>query len=80
MRLVQVAGAITRQQGGPPTHLRIGDPMRQLLLAIALAGASLFFFHRLAESAWGKAMIAVRDADTAARAIGLNPVIVKTAA
>jgi len=50
------------------------------LLAIVLAGASLLFFHRLAESGWGKAMIAVRDSETAAESIGLNPVIVKTAA
>ena len=40
----------------------------------------LLFFHRLAASAWGKAMVAVRDAEIAARSIGLNPVIVKTAA
>jgi len=50
------------------------------MLAVALAGASLYFFHRLAASGWGKAMIAVRDAEAAARSVGLNPVIVKTAA
>jgi branched-chain amino acid transport system ATP-binding protein/branched-chain amino acid transport system permease protein len=50
------------------------------MLAVALAGASLYLFHRLAASGWGKAMIAVRDAEAAARSIGLNPVIVKTAA
>ena len=31
-------------------------------------------------SAWGKAMVAVRDSETAARSIGLNPVTIKTAA
>jgi branched-chain amino acid transport system ATP-binding protein/branched-chain amino acid transport system permease protein len=50
------------------------------ILAVLLAGAALLFFHRLAHSAWGKSMLAVRDADVAARSIGLNPVIVKTAA
>jgi branched-chain amino acid transport system ATP-binding protein len=50
------------------------------ILSVLLAGASLFFFHRLAGSAWGKSMLAVRDADVAARSVGLNPVIVKTAA
>jgi ABC-type branched-subunit amino acid transport system ATPase component/ABC-type branched-subunit amino acid transport system permease subunit len=50
------------------------------LLAILLAGLSLFIFHRLAESAWGKAMVAVRDSETAARSVGLNPVLIKTAA
>ena len=29
-------------------------------------------------SPWGKAMVAVRDSETAARAIGFNPVVVKT--
>src|SRR5712675_1765704 len=32
------------------------------MLAVALAGASLYLFHRLAGSGWGKAMVAVRDA------------------
>jgi branched-chain amino acid transport system ATP-binding protein len=50
------------------------------LLAIAVAGASMFLFHRLAGSAWGKAMVAVRDAEVAARSIGFNPVSVKAAA
>ena len=50
------------------------------MLAVVLAGASLYAFHRLAKSGWGVAMVAVRDAESAARAIGLNPVIVKTAA
>src|SRR4051812_44111698 len=46
------------------------------LLAIGIAGASTWLFHRLAGSAWGKAMVAVRDAEIAARSIGLNPVSV----
>src|SRR5262249_30134759 len=44
------------------------------------AGASLYFFYRLAASAWGKGMVAVRDAEIAAGSIGLNAVIIKTAA
>ncbi len=48
------------------------------MLAIMLAGVSLYLFHRLAGSAWGKAMVAVRDSETAARSIGLNPVTIKT--
>ena len=50
------------------------------LLAILLAGVSLFLFQRLAASAWGKAMTAVRESETAARSVGLNPVVIKTAA
>jgi ABC-type branched-subunit amino acid transport system ATPase component/ABC-type branched-subunit amino acid transport system permease subunit len=49
-------------------------------LAVLLAGLSLLLFHRIAASGFGKAMIAVRDSETAARAIGLNPVVLKTAA
>lgn len=45
-----------------------------------VAGFALYFFHRLARSSWGKAMIAVRDSETAAQAIGLRPVLVKTIA
>jgi branched-chain amino acid transport system ATP-binding protein len=50
------------------------------LLAIAVAGASMLLFYRLAGSAWGKAMVAVRDSEVAARSVGLNPVSVKAAA
>ena len=50
------------------------------LLATVLAGTSLLVFQRLARSAWGKAMVAVRDSETAARSIGLNPIAIKTTA
>jgi branched-chain amino acid transport system ATP-binding protein len=50
------------------------------IVSILLAGLSLYAFHLLSRSAWGRAMIAVRDSDTAARSLGLNPVAVKTAA
>jgi len=50
------------------------------LFAILLAGLSLYLFHRLAASAWGIAMIAVRESEVAARSVGLNPVTIKTAA
>jgi len=49
-------------------------------LAIMIAGVSLAFFHVLARGPMGKAMIAVRDSETAAQAVGYNPVIVKTVA
>jgi ABC-type branched-subunit amino acid transport system ATPase component/ABC-type branched-subunit amino acid transport system permease subunit len=50
------------------------------LFAVLLAGLSLYGFRRLAASAWGRAMVAVRDSETAAQSIGLNPVAIKTAA
>nr|WP_198135177.1 branched-chain amino acid ABC transporter ATP-binding protein/permease [Rhodopseudomonas palustris] len=65
----------------PPTLAGTMFTEREIaLLAIGLAGASTYLFYRLAGSAWGKAMVAVRDAEIAARSIGLNPVSVKAAA
>jgi branched-chain amino acid transport system ATP-binding protein len=49
-------------------------------LSSLLAGISLLLFQRIAGSGWGKGMVAVRDSEIAARSIGLNPVIIKTAA
>ncbi|HKH69348.1 MAG TPA: branched-chain amino acid ABC transporter ATP-binding protein/permease, partial [Reyranella sp.] len=50
------------------------------MLAVVLAGLSLYLSHRIAQSAWGKGMLAVRDSETAARSVGLNPVVIKTVA
>ena len=49
------------------------------ILAVLLAAGSLYLFRKIAASGWGRAMVAVRDSETAARSIGLNPVTVKTA-
>src|SRR5207344_1335253 len=43
-------------------------------------GLALYFFHRLARSSLGKAMVAVRDSEIAAGAIGFRPIIIKTIA
>jgi branched-chain amino acid transport system ATP-binding protein len=65
----------------PPTlGGKVFGEREMAVLAVLLAGTSLLFFYRLAGSAWGKGMVAVRDAEIAARSIGLNPVAVKTAA
>ncbi|MEW6643968.1 MAG: branched-chain amino acid ABC transporter ATP-binding protein/permease [Pseudomonadota bacterium] len=50
------------------------------LLAVVLAGAALAVFARIAGGSWGKAMVAVRDSEVAARSLGLNPVIIRTVA
>jgi branched-chain amino acid transport system permease protein len=49
------------------------------VFAIGLAGVALLFYQRLAHSTWGRAMRAVRDSEIAAQAIGLNPLVLKTA-
>ena len=50
-----------------------------LLVAVLTFGA-VALFARLAASDWGKAMRAVRDSELAARSLGLDPVMVRTAA
>ncbi len=78
--------ALTGGQNGlmglmPPTLAGHSFTEREMaLFATLLAGLSLYLFQRLASSAWGKAMVAVRDSETAARSIGLNPVSIKTVA
>jgi branched-chain amino acid transport system ATP-binding protein len=64
----------------PPTFF--GRPFAErenAILAVLLAALSLYLFRLFSRSAWGRAMIAVRDSETAARSIGLNPVTIKTA-
>ncbi|MBY0380634.1 MAG: ATP-binding cassette domain-containing protein [Xanthobacteraceae bacterium] len=64
----------------PPTFF--GHPFAErenAILAVLLAAVSLYLFRRLAAGGWGRAMVAVRDSETAARSIGLNPVTIKTA-
>jgi branched-chain amino acid transport system ATP-binding protein/branched-chain amino acid transport system permease protein len=50
------------------------------LLAIFVAAILLYAFWRLSTSSWGHAMRAVKDSETAAESIGLNPVAIKTMA
>ena len=50
------------------------------LASIALAALATLGFWLLARSRWGAAMRAVRDSETAAESVGLNPVAMKTAA
>jgi len=50
------------------------------LLAIALCALLVVAFWRLARSPWGAAMRAVKDSETAAESVGLNPVAIKALA
>ena len=50
-----------------------------LLVAILTFGA-VALFARLTASDWGKAMRAVRDSELASRSLGLDPVMIRTAA
>ena len=50
------------------------------LLVALLTFGSVALFARLNASAWGKAMRAVRDSELASRSLGLDPVMIRTAA
>jgi branched-chain amino acid transport system ATP-binding protein len=50
------------------------------MFAIILAGLAMLLFQRLLYSGWGRAMLAVRDSEVAARSTGLSPTVVKTVA
>src|SRR5204862_6388314 len=50
------------------------------LIALATIGAALAAYAWLARGTWGVAMRAVRDSETAAESIGLDPVAIKCAA
>jgi len=50
------------------------------LAAIAVAAAASWGFWRLSRGRWGSAMRAVKDSETAAESIGLDPLVIKTAA
>ncbi len=50
------------------------------LLAIATAGVALAGYAWLSRGTWGAGLRAVRDAETAAESIGLNPLFIKTVA
>ncbi|MDM0036432.1 branched-chain amino acid ABC transporter ATP-binding protein/permease [Variovorax sp. J22P271] len=50
------------------------------MLAILTAGVALALFAWLSRGSWGAAMRAVRDSETAAESIGIDPLVVKTVA
>ena len=50
------------------------------VIATLLAGPVALFLPSPGRSAWGMAMVAVRDSEIAARAVGFQPVSVKTLA
>jgi hypothetical protein len=48
------------------------------LIAIAVLGLAVAAYARIARGSWGAAMRAVRDSETAAASIGVDPLVVKT--
>ncbi|OZI39165.1 ABC transporter [Bordetella genomosp. 1] len=57
-----------------------GPEQTVAILAIVTATIVLVAYALLARGSWGAAMRAVNDSETAAQSIGLNPLVIKTAA
>jgi ABC-type branched-subunit amino acid transport system ATPase component/ABC-type branched-subunit amino acid transport system permease subunit len=65
----------------PPSLAGRAFAERQIaILVLALTLAAFWLYARLEASPWGKAMRAVRDADVASQAIGLDPTRIRTVA
>jgi len=57
-----------------------GSDTAMAMIAIVTAFVSLALFAWLSRGTWGAAMRAVRDSETAAQSVGINPLVVKTVA
>ncbi|MDB5962381.1 MAG: transporter [Massilia sp.] len=64
----------------PPSFGPLAAEQGMALLALATAALLLAAFARLSTGTWGAAMRAVKDSETAAESVGLNPLTIKTAA
>ncbi|PTE02294.1 ATP-binding cassette domain-containing protein [Pandoraea apista] len=78
--------ALTGGQNGlmgvmPPGVFGIAGSERVVAVAaLAVLGMALLIYARISRGAWGAAMRAVRDSETAASSIGVNPLVVKAVA
>ncbi len=83
--IVEASGLTGGQNGimgiGAPTLGTLAQGERAMtLIAVLTAGLSLLGYTWLSRGTWGAAMRAVRDTETAAESIGLNPLALKTMA
>ncbi|QHE90424.1 ATP-binding cassette domain-containing protein [Pandoraea fibrosis] len=78
--------ALTGGQNGlmgvmPPGVFGMAGSERVVAVAaLAVLGVALLIYARISRGAWGAAMRAVRDSETAAASIGVNPLVVKAVA
>ena len=63
-----------------PAMFGLAGERAAALLAVLLAGALLAAYAWLARGTWGAALRAVRDSETAAQSVGINPLVAKTVA
>ena len=64
---------------GDQDRLDFSQPQQQVVLLLALFGLATLVVHALARSASGRAMLAVRSSDVAARTVGISPAKQKVA-
>lgn len=64
---------------GAPGHLDFSQPSEQVVLLLVLFGLVTLVIHCLTRSASGRAMLAVRSSEVAARTTGLSPARTKVA-
>ncbi|MGE0845268.1 MAG: ATP-binding cassette domain-containing protein [Flavobacteriaceae bacterium] len=65
---------------GPHIGAMMLDDKQIAVFSIILAGAAMLLFQAILRSGWGRAMLAVRDSEIAARSTALSPILVKTSA
>jgi branched-chain amino acid transport system ATP-binding protein len=83
--IVEMRGLTGGQNGimgvaAPSLGMELGGERVVALLALFSAGLLFAAYAWLARGTWGAAMRAVKDSETAAESIGLNPLVIKTVA
>jgi ABC-type branched-subunit amino acid transport system permease subunit len=83
--IVEAQGLTGGQNGvmgiaGPTLPGGVQGERAMALIAIFAVGIALAVYAWLARGTWGAALRAVRDTETAAESIGLNPLVMKTVA
>ncbi|SMP65781.1 branched-chain amino acid ABC transporter ATP-binding protein/permease [Noviherbaspirillum suwonense] len=83
--IVEMRGLTGGQNGimgvtAPSLGVDLGGERVVALLALFAAALLFAAYARLARGTWGAAMRAVKDSETAAESIGLNPLVIKTVA
>lgn len=61
-----------------PSFGFIGDEQGLALISVMVTTFALWFYYRLSQSPWGKAMLASKSSEIAAQSVGINPVGSKT--
>lgn len=83
--IVEMRGLTGGQNGilgvpAPVLHAGLSTEATVALLALSAAVVLLGGYALLSGGSWGAAMRAVKDSETAAQSIGLNPLVIKTVA